>query len=107
MNRRAALALLYGMTLFGVLALDNLVDVPDVLKIVVWLLAPAAGFLVGRWWVALALLGILGRVVGWDPAENDGNPALWPPYIVFSLALFGLPLLAGVAAAKAREARAL
>jgi len=104
MDTRVALTLLYAVVLGAVLALDNFVGVPDILKVAVWLLAPVVGFLVGRWWVVLAVLGALvGRVIGWEAAEHDGNPALWPPYVVSTIVLIGLPLLAGVAISMARD----
>jgi hypothetical protein len=40
---------------------------------------------------------IAGRTIGWDPAENDGNPALWPPYVLTAFVFVGLPLLFGAA----------
>ena len=73
-------------------------DVPDVMWLLAWLAAPVVGFLVGRWWVVFAALGmIFGRAIGWDPGENDGNPAFWPPYVVTAFISVGLPLLVGVA----------
>ena len=60
--------------------------------------SPVVGFLVARWWVVIAVVGpVFGRTIGWDAGENDGNPALWPPYVFSTIALFGLPLAAGLA----------
>lgn len=91
----AAYAVLFG----ALVALENFhPEMSDAPLIAVWVLAPGVGFLVGRWWVLLAFAGaVVGRAIGWDPGENDGNPALWPPYIISSIVLFGLPLLSGVA----------
>lgn len=103
---RIGLTLLYAAVLAAVTALDNLDAVPDVLPLAVWLLAPVIGFLVGRWWVVLAALGAnVGRPIGWDPAENDGNPALWLPYLISSLVFIGALLLLGAAIAAARARR--
>lgn len=67
-----------------------------------WLAAPAIGFLIGRWWVLFAVIGALaGRAIGWDSAENDGNPALWWPYVLTTIVLFGGPLLLGVLTSRA------
>jgi len=67
-------------------------------------LAPLTGFLVGRWWAVLAVVGaIFGRAIGWDAGEHDGNPALWPPYVVSTLILLGVPVLVGVAISVARD----
>ena len=106
MNTRVALALLYAAALGAVMALDNLAGLSDVFLLFVWLLAPLIGFFVGRWWVVFTVLGaIVGRVIGWDASENDGNPALWPPYAVSTIILIGLPLLLGVAISAARNSR--
>lgn len=96
---RALLTALYAATLGALMALDNFGhDVPTFLALGVWLMAPVVGFLVGRWWVLLAVGGVLaGRAIGWDPSENDGNPALWPPYVVVALAYVGGPLALGMA----------
>jgi hypothetical protein len=74
--------------------------------LVVWLLGPVIGFLVGRWWVVFALAGaIFGRAIGWDAGENDGNPAFWPPYVVMAIVLLGFPLFLGVVCARVRDNR--
>jgi len=96
---RVLLAVLYAGT-FGVLmALENLnPGMPDAPLLAVWLVAPVVGFLVGRWWVLFAVIGALaGRVIGWDSEANDGNPALWAPYVLTTIIFLGLPLLLGVA----------
>jgi hypothetical protein len=106
LKNRLQLTLIYGLALAVVMALNNIVDLPDVALLAVWLLASGVGFLVGRWWVVFAVCGaILGRAIGWDSAENDGNPALWPPYVVSTIVLVGAPLLLGVAAAMLRNDR--
>lgn len=98
MTRRVPLALGYAGALAVVMALANIgPGISGAPLVVVWIVAPVVGYLVGRWWVLLALVGVLmGRTIGWDPGENDGNPALWLPYVVSSVAFFGLPLLGGV-----------
>lgn len=93
---RIALTLLYAVALGVVMTFDNLVDLPGVVPLAVWALAPLIGFFVARWWVVLAVLGALvGRSIGWDSAENDGNPALWPPYVIWLVVFIGVPLLCG------------
>lgn len=69
-------------------------------------LAPVVGFLVGRWWVLLALAGtVIGHCIGWDASENDGNPALWAPYLISFVLIIGGPLMLGAAVATARRDR--
>lgn len=95
---RVLLTVAYG-AVFGVLtALGNLdPEMTEVPLIVVWAAAPVVGFLVGRW-VLFAVVGVLvGRTIGWDSGEHDGNPALWPAYVVSTIVLVGVPLLVGVA----------
>jgi len=78
----------------------------DVPLLAAWLAAPAVGFAVGRWWVVFAVVGALvGRTVGWDAGENDGNPALWPPYLLVTTVSIGLPLLLGVVLSQVRKNR--
>ena len=106
MRTRIVLTLLYAIALGAVMALGNLVDLPAIVPVAVWVMAPLVGFLVGRWWVVLAVLGaFVGQSIGWDPAEHDGNPALWPPYVTSTLLGFGPPLLLGVAISIARDRR--
>ncbi len=95
---RVLLTALYAVVAGALMALDNHgTDIPDAVSVAVLLAAPVVGFLVGRWWAVLAVLGVVvGRSMGWDPAENDGNPALWPPYLIAIFVYVGLPLLAGV-----------
>jgi hypothetical protein len=87
----------YAALLGMLMALENFdPGMSDLPLLIAWLAAPVVGFLVGRWWVVFAAAGVLiGRAIGWDAAENDGNPALWPPYVVTALALVGIPLLVG------------
>lgn len=89
------------------MALENFhAGMSDVPLLAAWLAAPLVGFAVGRWWVLFAVVGALaGRTIGWDPGENDGNPALWPPYVITLVAYIELPLLLGVALSRLREAR--
>jgi hypothetical protein len=104
MTWRAILTVAYAVVFGAVMALDNSEGIPDVLLVAVWLLAVVVGFLVGRWWVVLAILGpLLGRTIGWDAADNDGNAALWWPYVVTTIGLVALPLLAGVWLSRIRE----
>ena len=95
---RVLLTLFYALISGALMALENYhPSMPGWPIILVWLAALVVGFLVGRWWVLLAVVGVLvGRTIGWDPAENDGNPALWPPYVVATIVSVGLPLLIGV-----------
>jgi hypothetical protein len=99
---RVLLTVLYAGVLGGLMALENsnpgMFDIP---LLTAWLAAPLVGFLVGRWWVLLAVAGeLIGRAIGWDPGGNDGNPAFWPPYVVTATVLLGLPLLLGVVVSK-------
>jgi hypothetical protein len=107
MSWRILLAALYATVLGGLMAWENSdPGMSDVPLLVAWLSAPVVGFLVGRWWVAFAVVGALvGRAIGWDPGQNDGNPALWPPYLVTASVIFGVPLLLGVAISHIREGR--
>ncbi len=105
---RIALTGLYAVAFGGLLALENANSgMSDTPLLVLWLAAPAVGFLVGRWWVLFALVGALvGHMIGWDAGENDGNPALWPPYLVMLLFLLGLPLYLGATFSRIRRDRA-
>lgn len=106
MGWRILLTVGYAGLLGALMALDNSGDVADWVWVVAWLAAPVVGFLVGRWWVALAVLGaVLGRTIGWDAGENDGNPALWLPYVISAAVLVGLPLLLGALCAHAWQGR--
>lgn len=95
---RVLLTVAYAAAFGAVLALHNLEPgVGEAPAIVVFALAPVVGFLVGRWWVLLAVVGPLaGHAIGWDPASNDGNPAFWPPYVFFLTILFATPLVIGI-----------
>jgi hypothetical protein len=99
---RVLFTVFYAGVLGGLMALENSnPGMSDAPLLAAWLAAPVVGFLVGRWWVLLAVTGgIVGRAIGWDPGENDGNPAFWPPYVVSSIVLIGLPLLLGVVVSK-------
>jgi hypothetical protein len=105
---RALLTVLYAAAFAALMALDNYgVDVPPILAIGLWVLAPVVGFLVGRWWVLLVVVAALaGRAIGWDPSEHDGNPALWPPYVLTAIAFVGAPLLLGVVLSRLRRGSA-
>lgn len=104
---RILLTGLYGVALGAVMALENSnPSMSDVPGLVLWLAGPLIGFLVGRWWALFAVAGvILGRAIGWDPGENDGNPAFWPPYVVMAIILIGGPLLLGAAGSRALQNR--
>jgi len=103
---RVALTLLYAIALGAVMALDNLDDLPAIIPLAAWALAPLVGFLVGRWWAVLAVFGgLIGRPIGWDSSENDGNPALWLPYVMSFVVFIGFPLLLGVRISVARDQR--
>lgn len=104
---RVLLSALYAGVVGALMALENAdPGMPDALPIAVWLAAPVVGFLVGRWWVLFAVVGALaGRTVGWDSGENDGNPALWPPYVLTAIVFLGLPLLLGVVLSQAWRGR--
>lgn len=102
---RILLTAAYAGALGALMVLEN-TGMSDVPLFVAWLAAPVVGFAVGRWWVLLAVVGALvGRTIGWDPGENDGNPALWPPYVITMAAFLGVPLLVGVALSGARGTR--
>ena len=104
---RILLTVLYASAFGAVMALENFhPGMPDAPVLVIWLLAPVVGFLVGRWWVVFAVAGaIFGRAIGWDAGENDGNPAFWLPYVVTAIAFLGFPLLLGVVFAQIRDNR--
>lgn len=104
---RILLAAFYAVALGALMALENSnPGMSDVPLLVAWLLAPLVGFTVGRWWVVFAVVGVIvGREIGWDAGENDGNPAFWPPYVVTAIVLLGLPLLLGVVLSRTRENR--
>lgn len=104
---RVLLTVLYAGALGLLKALGNSDSgMSDIPLLAVWLAGPVVGFLVGRWWVLLAVAGeIIGRAIGWNPAENDGNPAFWPPYVVWAIVFFGLPLISGVGISKIWQGR--
>jgi hypothetical protein len=103
-EHRVVLAVLYALVLGAVMALENLVGIPDIVQLIIWLLAPVIGYLVGRWWVVFAVIGgLIGRTIGWDSAEHDGNPALWPAYVASDVLVGGFLLLVGVGVAVARD----
>jgi|ERR1044072_2371342 hypothetical protein len=97
MTWRVLLLVAYALAWGAVMALDNSEGVSDVLFVAVWLLAPVVGFFVREWWVVLAVLGpLIGRMIGWNPAEHDGNSALSWPYVVTTAGLIAIPLFLGV-----------
>jgi hypothetical protein len=95
---RVILTALYGAVIGLLMALENFhPEMSSAPLLVAWLIAPVVGFLVGRWWVVAAVFGVLaGRLIGWDPAENDGAPALSPLHLLVGFAYLGIPLLFGV-----------
>lgn len=99
MNWRILLTGVYAAAWGVLMALQNVhPDMSSAPLLALWLAAPIVGFAVGRWWALIAVVAALvGRTIGWDRGENDGNPALWPPYVVSSVLSLGLPLLAGLA----------
>jgi len=99
---RVLLTVLYAGVLGALMAFENSdPGMSDVPLLAAWLAAPVVGFLVGHWWILVSVAGvIIGRAIGWDPGENDGNPAFWPPYVVSAITLLGLPLLLGVGVSK-------
>jgi hypothetical protein len=104
---RVLLTVLYAVGFGALMALENSnPGMSDAPLLVTWLLAPLVGFLAGRWWVVFAVVGaIVGRAIGWDAGENDGNPAFWPPYVVTAIVFLGFPLLLGVWFSQVRESR--
>lgn len=104
---RVLLTAVYAGAFGALVALENFIPgISDTPLLAVWLVAPVIGFLVGRWWVLFAVIGALaGRVIGWDSGENDGNPALWPPYVLTTIVFLGLPLLLGVVLSEAWQGR--
>jgi hypothetical protein len=97
---------LYACVLGTLMALENFTGAPDALLLGAWLAGLPIGLLVGRWWVLAALAGmVVGRAIGWDPAENDGVPAFSPAHVLMTLVFAGLPLLLGVAISGAWESR--
>lgn len=102
---RALLTVLYASAFGCLLALQNVnpgaFDVPT---LVIWLVAPIVGFLVGRWWVMIAVVGVvIGPSIGWDPGENDGTSAFWWPRVVVGVISVGFSLFVGVALYKLRQ----
>jgi hypothetical protein len=95
---RLLLTIAYAAAVGAVLALENSdPGMSEVPILAAWLVAVVVGFLVGRPWVMLAAVGaVVGRTIGWDAGENDGNPALWPPYVVVTIIAYSLPLFIGV-----------
>jgi len=107
MALRILLTGLYAVAFGAVMAFENAnPSMSDLPALVLWLAGPVIGFLVGRWWVLFAVTGVIfGRAIGWDPGENDGNPAFWPPYVVMAIIFTGVPLLLGVAMSQAVQSR--
>lgn len=107
MTWRVLLTGVYAIAWGALMALQNTYPgMSEIPLLALWLIAPIVGFAVGRWWVLIAVVAALvGRTIGWDRGENDGNPALWPPYVVSSALSLGLPLLAGLAVSQILTAR--
>jgi len=104
---RILLAGLYAVAFGAAMALENSnPSMSDLPALILWPAGPVVGFLVGRWWVLFAVSGVIfGRAIGWDPGENDGNPAFWPPYVVMATIFTGVPLLLGVAVSQVVQSR--
>jgi hypothetical protein len=94
---RLLLTALYGGICGALVAYENFhPEVSSTPYLVASLAAPVVGFLVGRWWVVLAVLGVLvGRTIGWDAGENDGVPALSLLHMVAAFFFLALPLMVG------------
>jgi hypothetical protein len=74
MKKPVALTLLYALTLGTVMALENVVDIPDVFLLAVWLLAPVVGYLSGAVAFGLLLGGFLLLLgVGASIARGNGT----------------------------------
>lgn len=88
---RVLLTVLYTVACGAGMALWNSDrEVGEVVLIAVLAAGLVVGFLVGRWWVLLAVCGaLIGRTIGWDSGENDGNPALWWPYVMTTIMFYG------------------
>lgn len=99
---RILLTVLYAAAIGALMALENLnPGMSDAPLLTAWLAGSVVGFLVGRWWVLAAVVGaMVGHVIGWDPGENDGNPALWPPYLFMTSVFLAIPLFLGVVASR-------
>lgn len=96
---RILLTVVYAIACGAVFALDNLQLWPggEAFSLVVLAAGLVVGFLVGRWWVLLAVLGgLIGRTIGWGEDGHDGNPALWWPYIMSTVLFFGTVLVLGL-----------
>jgi hypothetical protein len=93
------LTVVYAAAFGAAMAADNQGHDVATLLFTLWVAAPVVGFLVGRWWVVLAVIGVLaGHAIGWDRGENDGNPAFWPPFILAQIVFIGSPLGLGALA---------
>jgi hypothetical protein len=104
---RVILTVLYAGAFGAVIALENInPEMSDIPLLALWLAAPVIGFLVGRWWVVFAVVGaLIGRTIGWDSGDNDGNPALWWPYLLTTIVFLGFPLLLGVVVSQTWQSR--
>lgn len=100
---RILLTAAYAVALGVLFASENADSgIPWFIGVAILLAALPVAFLVGRWWVLFAILGgIVGRTIGWDSAESDGNPALWWPYVVTTVVVLSVPLLAGLGLGRA------
>jgi hypothetical protein len=99
MTWRILLTASYTATLGTLFCLENFNPGMSSVPLVVALLAaPVVAYLVGHWWVMIALVGALvGRAIGWDAGENDGNSVFWWPYVLTTIIFVSAPLLLGLA----------
>ena len=94
---RVLLVVLYAGIVGGLFTYENFhPEMSGTPYVVAALAALVVGFVVGRWWVIMAGLGVvLGRMIGWDASENDGVPALSLLHVVGAFLFVALPLLVG------------
>lgn len=100
------LTVVYSAAFGAAMAADNQGHDVATLLFTLWAAAPVVGFLVGRWWVVLAVIGTLvGHAIGWDRGENDGNPAFRFPFILAQIVFIGGPFGLGALVSAIRRER--